>query len=340
MPRRVEVIEGARLDALDLSAIISAGAPQVLRGLAQDWPLVRAGRQSPAAAAAILRRYDAGHTVVGYVGQPEIGGRFHYDATLTGMNFAAERMSLDAFLSRVQDTPDDADMPALYLGSTDLDTYLPGLRADNDIVPSDGTFARYPPFASIWIGNRTTAATHYDMSNNLAVCVAGRRRFTLFPPDQIGNLYPGPLSPTPGGQVVSMVDPAAPDLDRFPRFSAALDAAQIADLEPGDVLVYPALWWHNVEALDAFNILINYWWNEAPAFLDTPMDALMHAMLSLRDRPDSEREAWRAVFDYYIFGDASDPVAHLPLAAQGPLATLDAARARQLRAYLLHRLNR
>ena len=142
------------------------------------------------------------------------------------------------------------------------------------------------------------------MSNNLACCMVGRRRFTLFPPDQIANLYPGPLEPTPGGQVVSMVDFRAPDFDRFPRFRDALDAAEVAELEPGDVLFYPAMWWHHVEALDPFNVMINYWWNASPAFMDTPMTTLLHALLSLRDRPEHEKAAWRALFDYYVFGPA------------------------------------
>ena len=137
-----------------------------------------------------------------------------------------------------------------------------------------------------------------------------------------------------------MVDFAAPDLERFPRFAQAIERAQVAELEPGDLLVYPALWWHHVEALDDFNVLVNYWWNAAPDFLDSPMDTVMHAMLSLRDRPAAEKQAWRAIFDHYVFGPAESVTGHLPPAAQGPLAPLDDQGARRLRAYLLHRLNR
>ena len=89
---------------------------------------------------------------------------------------------------------------------------------------------------SIWLGNRTPAPCHCDFSNNIAVCAVGRRRFTLFAPDQEANLYPGPLAPTPGGQVVSMGDFYAPDLARYPRFADALAVAQVAEMEPGDVL--------------------------------------------------------------------------------------------------------
>ncbi|WP_284734716.1 cupin-like domain-containing protein [Sphingosinicella terrae] len=314
--------------------------PVVLEGVVADWALARAGAQSAAAAIAYLKRFDAGRPVTVYRGAAEMGGRFFYDETLTGFNFESGRAGLSAILDEMEARTGGTDGSSFYIGSTDLDLYLPGLRAENDLPLDHPMFRTGPLLASIWIGNRTIASTHYDMSNNLAACVVGRRRFTLFPPDQIANLYPGPLEPTPGGQVVSMVDLRAPDLERFPRFRDAMAAAQVADLAPGDLLFYPALWWHDVEAFDGFNVLINYWWNPSPAFLDTPMNTLLHAMLSLRDRPDAEKEAWRHLFDYYIFGPPDRPVAHLPEQARGPLAPLDPMTARRLRALLLNKLNR
>jgi hypothetical protein len=278
--------------------------------------------------------------VVGYTGPPEIKGRFFYDDSLARLNFRAEQAPLPAFLDRIADALREADGPSLYIGSTDIDMYLPGLRAENDLGLDPAAFGGAEPVVSIWIGNRTVAAAHYDMSNNIACCVTGRRRFTLFPPDQVANLYPGPLEPTPGGQVVSLVDLRAPDFARFPRFAQALDAAQVAELEPGDVLVYPALWWHQVEALEAFNVLVNYWWNTSPGFLDTPQTTLLHGLLSLRDRPEHEKQGWKALFDYYIFGTRDGASAHLPGAAQGALGPLTEQRARRLRADLLNRLNR
>jgi hypothetical protein len=338
--RRTRVLEGVEPGEADFAALIEAGVPTILRGYAAGWPLVAAGRGGPEAAAAYLKRFDAGRTVTGYTGAPEISGRFHYNEQLTGMNFAAERVRLGEYLDRILARREDPRAPAFYVGSTDVDTFLPGLRDENDLSAGVPLFDRYPPLMSIWIGNRTVAAAHWDQSNNIACCLVGRRRFTLFPPEQVANLYPGPLEPTPAGQVVTMVDLRAPDLDRYPRYAEAAAAGEVAELAPGDVLVYPALWWHQVEALDGFNAMINYWWNAAPDFADTPMTTLLHGLLSLRSRPAGERRAWRAMFEHYLFDESDAAAAHLPEPARGPLGVLDPAGARRLRAQVINRLNR
>lgn len=338
--RRTREVSGVAPDHIPLEELIAAGEPAILRGLARDWPLVARGRESAESAAAYLKSFCSPRGATVYEGDPAIQGRFFYDDQFTGLNFTAGRMPLAECLDRVLATAGSAQAPSLYAGSTDVDTFLPGLRAENDLALQDENFRALRPVVSIWIGNRTVAQAHYDQSHNLACCMVGRRRFTLFPPEQIHNLYPGPLEPTPGGQVVSVVDFRAPDFARFPRFREALAAGEVAELEPGDVLFYPALWWHHVEALDAFNAMINYWWHPAPACLDSPQTTLLHALLSLRDRSTAEKRAWREFFDYYVFGDADTAGRHLPERARGYLAPMDESRARRLRALLLSRLNR
>ncbi|UYY60241.1 cupin-like domain-containing protein [Sphingomonas sp. S2-65] len=334
-------MEGVAPDAIPFDRLMNEQQPTILRGVASDWPLVREGSGSAQNALAYLRGFDAGRPVVGFKGAPAIAGRFFYNDDVTGFNFEGARIGLAAILDQIAAHLSDSEPPSFYVGSTDLGIYLPGFReAGNDLTLDHPMFADNAPIASIWIGNRTTAAAHYDMSHNLACCLVGRRRFTLFPPNQVENLYPGPLEPTPGGQVVSMVDFARPDFAAHPRFSAAVAVAEIAELEAGDVLFYPALWWHHVEALDPFNVLVNYWWNTSPAFMDSPQNTLLHALLSLRDRPQPEKNAWRALFDYYIFGPADRAGAHLPDRARGPLGPLDEFTARRLRAQLLSKLNR
>jgi hypothetical protein len=321
-------------------ALLAENRPVLFKGAAAEWPLVQAGRRSSRQAAEHIAAFDSGQPVVVYRGQPEEGGRFFYNAAVDGFNFIAAREPLGPVLEALL-APGSGSRESIYIGSTDLGIYFPGFEEANsldlgEVDPSltDGVTK------SIWLGNRTTATCHYDFSNNIAVCAVGRRRFTLFPPDQVANLYPGPLEPTPGGQVVSMVDFKAPDLARFPRFADALATAQVAEMEPGDVLVYPAMWWHHVEALSDFNALVNYWWNAVPAYLDSPQVTLLHALLSLRDRPPAEKAAWRAIFDHYVFGDAEAPRAHLPAHAQGPLAPIDDTIARRLRAQVTRKLQR
>jgi hypothetical protein len=336
----MEIISGASADNINFAALLAANKPVILKGIAADWPLAKAGRKSAQDAMAYLKSFDNNRPVVRFSGAPEIKGRFFYNDEMTTLNFASERVPFDQFLEEVKATLGQKVAPSYYIGSTDIDAHFPGLSEANHLPLNEAMFAAHPPLPSIWIGNQTVASAHYDMSNNIAVCVVGRRRFTLFPPEQIANLYPGPLEPTPAGQVVSMVDINAPDLDRYPRFAEARATAQVAELETGDVLFYPALWWHHVEALEPFNVLINYWWNTSPAFMDSPQNTLLHALLSLRDRPMAEKQAWRALFDYYIFGDGNAPAAHLPDHIIGMLGPLDDMSSRRLRAMLMNRLNR
>ena len=169
---------------------------------------------------------------------------------------------------------------------------------------------------------------------------AGRRRFTLIPPGQLPNLYIGPLELTPAGQQVSLVDLRDPDFERFPRAREALAQAQVAELDPGDAIYVPSMWWHHVEALAPFNILINHWWRDMPDYVGPPGDALLHAILNIRDLPQHERDAWRVFFDHYVFGARPDNVAHIPPDRRGVVGELNDDMARRLRQVLRNKLNR
>jgi hypothetical protein len=282
-----------------------------------------------------LKRFYQDATVGVLVGGPEIQGRIFYNEDLTGFNFQRRMTKLDVVLETLTKAQADENAPTVYLGSTTIDTCLPGFRGENDLE-----LTAVAPLASIWLGNRTRIAAHYDVPDNLACVAAGRRRFTLFPPDQLTNLYVGPLDFTPAGQAISMVDFAQPDFARYPKFKVALRHAQVADMNPGDAIFIPSMWWHHVEGLDAFNVLINYWWRRSPGHMGTPDSVLLHALLSLRDLPAEQREAWRGIFDHYVFEPDEDTVRHIPERSRGVLAPLGDAAARGLRALLLNRLNR
>lgn len=333
----MRTLEGLQPDALPLAALVAAGEPVVLRGIARDWALVQAGLRSPQEALAYLRGFDAGLPVQYSFGGPEIEGRPFYNDDFTELNFEVRRGLLTQVLDEIADTFDAPKPPTYYVASLLIERALPGFAQANDAgLAGQGIEAS----ASIWIGNRVTASCHYDTPDNLACCAVGRRRFTLFPPEQIDNLYPGPLEPTPGGQVVSVVDFDRPDFDRHPRFRDALASAQTAVLEPGDAIFIPSMWWHHVRSLAPFNVLVNYWWRSVPSFLSSPLPALQHAMWALRDLPEREKKAWAKIFEYYVFGPGERAGQHLPDAARGELAPFDEMQARRTRAQLLGRLNR
>ena len=338
--QKTQVITGIAPDRLPIAELLEAGRPAILKGVARDWPLVRAGLESPERAISYLKGFCGARPVTVFRAPAAVAGRFFYNDEMTGFNYESKRVPLGETLDRLQAQLGDPHAPSFYVGSTDVDIYLQGMRAENDLRLNGPMFENNKPIISIWIGNRTVATAHFDMTHNLACCMVGHRRFTLFPPEQVHNLYPGPLEPTPGGQVISMVDFAAPDFERFPRFRDAMAAGQVAEIEPGDVLFYPAMWWHHVQALDSFNAMINYWWTTVPMFMDSPQTTLLHGLLSLRGRPAAEKAAWREMFDYYVFGPADLAGEHLPEHARGNLGPMDDVKARRLRALLLSRLNR
>lgn len=307
--------------------------PVLVRALVAHWPAAQAGARSGAAAAAYLRGCWRDATVGVFVGPPEIDGRIFYNDDFSGFNFRRETGPLGEVLARLEQLAALPRPPTLYVGSTTVDTCLPRFRADNDLG-----FGARDPLASIWLGNRSRIAAHFDLPDNLACVVAGRRRFTLFAPDEVANLYVGPPDFTPAGQAISLVDFARPDFERFPRFAQALERAQVAELGPGDALFIPSMWWHHVEALEPFNVLVNYWWRQSPAYLDSPLAALFHALMSVRDLPPAQRRAWHALFRHYVFEADAGTAAHVPPAARHALAPMDDDSTRRLRAELIRRL--
>lgn len=316
-------------------AVVAVTEPVVLKGLVSDWPVVHAARRSPQAAADYIRQFYSGDGVTAFIAPPEAKGRVSYNDDLTGFNFERVTVTLDEVLDSILEHLDDCDSPAYYVGSTLLDRWFPGFRGNNDLGLDD-----HQPLASIWLGNKIRVSAHFDAADNIACCVAGRRRFTLFPPEQLENLYIGPWDNTPAGQAISLVDFHDPDFEKYPKFRDALKSSYVVTLEPGDAVYVPSMWWHHVEGLEILNILINYWWNATPTWMDAPASVLDYALLALRDLPRQQRDAWRALFDFYIFDFDDQSISHIPEDQRGALAPLDEIAARRLRAQLLNNLNR
>jgi hypothetical protein len=138
-----------------------------------------------------------------------------------------------------------------------------------------------------------------------------------------------------------LVDLNNPDFDKFPKFEQALAAAQVAELSAGDALFLPSMWWHHVQGVEAFNVLITHWWRDTPAFMGRPNNALLLAILSLRNLPVEQRQAWKSIFEHYIFDHKEGDLDHIPENVRGMLSQpLDELSARKIRAELLNQLKR
>ncbi len=327
--------EVAAIDGIEFEATIANGyRPVVMRGLAANWPAVRAARTSDRAIAEHILKFDGGQPAAVMVAPSTVGGRFFYNDALTGFNFERTKAPMRALIEQILATHGTTGAPAIYAGAAVATKFLPGW-AEANVLP----LLTADAVPRVWIGNESRVSTHYDVSTNVAVVVAGRRRFCLFPPEQGPNLYVGPLDVTIAGQPVSLVDLEAPDLQRYPRFAEARKHMQVAMLEPGDAIFIPSMWWHDVKALGSFNVLVNYWWDQAGAA--SPFPALIHAILAIRDLPPGERAAVRGWFDQYVFGDhASEAAAHLPEAVLGVLGAPSLERTNAIRGYLARTLGR
>jgi hypothetical protein len=312
--------------------------PAILRGLVRDWPAVKQGLDSPAALVRYLNRFDSGKPVDALLTAPEIDGRIFYDEAMTGFNFLRNRLPLAAVAEQVLRYAQFPKSPAVAAQSALIRDCLPGFSAENVLSIVDANV-----LPRVWLGNRITTPTHVDEWNNIGCVVAGCRRFTLFPPEQIANLYIGPLDFAPTGAPMSLVSLRDPDFERYPKFRAALAAAHAAELGPGDAIFIPSLWWHHVESLESFNVLVNYWWHDLVgdgALADSAFDALLHGILSIRALPPATRRAWGAFFEQYVFGDEADALEHISSARRGILGTLSAEQLAGLRARLAKGLAR
>lgn len=327
--------ESSDITVADISDdLLESDQPRVLRGLVADWPAVKQGLQSTDNIVEYLHSKDSGNVVTALCAPAEANGRIFYNDEMTGFNFEYRRMALKEAVQQARSNAEQPSPPSIYIGSTNVDHWLPGFRDENDLPIN-----HLEPLASIWIGNQSRVSAHYDFPSNIACVVAGHRRVILFPPEQLTNLYVGPLDFTPAGQPISLVDFHSPDYERFPKFREALSTAQMAVLEPGDAIVIPSMWWHHLEALDSFNVLVNYWWRSSPAYLGAPLNVLQHAILGLRDLPAAQRKQWRDVFEHYVFGADPEHFEYIPEKARGVLNPIDEQTAMQIRKMLGDKLS-
>ncbi len=318
------------------ASVLTSKEPVILTGLVDSWPIVEAAKESAEQASKYLKQYYQGLTVGMGVSEYKNNGRLFYNEDFSGFNFTKQAAQFDDVLAQLLATQDSAKSDSLYVGSTHVDKLLPGFRQENDLA----ALSQYKPLVSLWLGNQSRIAAHHDTPSNIACCVAGKRRFTLFPPEQLSNLYIGPLDHTPAGQAISLVDFHQPDFAKYPKFKKAIEHGVVAELSPGDALFLPSMWWHHVEGLSKFNLLINYWWQTSNPHMGAPMDAMMHALLNIKSLPPEQKKAWLEMFKHYVFNDDPNNLAYIPEKSLGLLNPISEKSSRQIRSMLLNKLNR
>ena len=315
--KSIRVLENCQSNHLPEEILLS-NEPLLLKNFVHDWPLVKEAKKSDSAVISYLRNFDAKKPLTAMTGDPSIKGRIFYNEDLSGFNFDYRRVSLEEIFQKLTECSKLQEPPMIYVGSTNIDNWLPGFREENDI-----TLGKHQPIASLWIGNRSRVAPHYDFPTNIACSVAGKRRFTFFSPEHLDNLYVGPIDFSPAGQPISLVDLLDPDYEKFPKYRNAESDAIVADLDVGDAVLIPSMWWHHVEARNDLNVLVNYWWRTTPNFMGSPLNVLQHAIMGLRDLPDEQRGIWKSLFDYYVFNQKEENISHIPENARGALNPMD-----------------
>jgi hypothetical protein len=315
--KSIRVLENCQSNHLSEEILLS-NEPLLLKNFVHDWPLVKEAKKSDSAVISYLRNFDAKKPLTAMTGDPSIKGRIFYNEDLSGFNFDYRRVSLEEIFQKLTECSKLEEPPMIYVGSTNIDNWLPGFREENDI-----TLGKHQPIASLWIGNRSRVAPHYDFPTNIACSVAGKRRFTFFSPEHLDNLYVGPIDFSPAGQPISLVDLLDPDYEKFPKYRNAESDAIVADLDVGDAVLIPSMWWHHVEARNDLNVLVNYWWRTTPNFMGSPLNVLQHAIMGLRDLPDEQRGIWKSLFDYYVFNQKEENISHIPENARGALNPMD-----------------
>jgi hypothetical protein len=305
----------AKAGAQDIEALLAQSEPILLKGAIDHWPVLAAATPGPEKLDAYLLKRNSGAPVPVMEAPSSSGGRFGYSADPREFSFTKRTRPLGETLERIAQARANPAAPYLAIQMLPLDEQMPDFVRENP-MPLVPVGAR----PKLWLGGRVRTQIHNDRDHNLACVIAGHRRFVLFPPEQVANLYIGPLDNPPP---LSFVDPDAPDFDAFPRFRDALASARVAHLGPGDALLMPRYWWHHVTSLDPCNAMVNYWWGDAAAGLGNPHDAFLTSLLALKDLPERDRAYWRAMFDLHAFGD--EGAAHIPSEARGILGAMTPA---------------
>src|SRR3954463_12462719 len=170
MSNKIEEVSNISIEEFH-NEVVPNGKPLVIRGLVSDWPIVQAGKAGATEFCNYIKRFDRGYEVNTVYGPPSIKGRIFYNRDMSGLNCKMGQAKISTSLDYLLEHIDDNPSPTLAMQSVVIPSFLSGIQQENILK-------LLSPFVEprIWIGGRVTVAAHYDPSENIACCLAGRRR--------------------------------------------------------------------------------------------------------------------------------------------------------------------
>nr|VFK66843.1 MAG: Ribosomal protein L16 Arg81 hydroxylase, contains JmjC domain [Candidatus Kentron sp. UNK]VFK72244.1 MAG: Ribosomal protein L16 Arg81 hydroxylase, contains JmjC domain [Candidatus Kentron sp. UNK] len=253
------------------------------------------------------------------------GGVAHWDAMrLWNNDYLRERVgfhtvsvetSRDQFEGRIFTDAEKVEMPfsrfldrlSLPAGETDYFVaafQFPELLADMPDIAVSSVFGMQHRQRMLMTRGGNYIAFHYDWYQNLLCQVAGSKTLILADITNTPNMYRLLETQMPNYSPINLREP---NTDRYPDFARA--PLIRVDLEAGDVLYLPPLWWHTVESRDR-NIAISISFFETNAELlymlrkmsdhrafGLPANEEAH-IRSILDGHDGDRDKLRAIRRY------------------------------------------
>jgi hypothetical protein len=154
-------------------------------------------------------------------------------------------LTIAELVERIESGPPGNDVYMIARNNAFLRADLAALLDDIVLPPEIFGPALAPSRMGLWIGSAGTHSPMHHDGDNSALCqVVGRKRVRLAPPESLAML-------DHAEGVYSRWDPLDPEpIDDGPERLLELVLA------PGELLLIPAGWWHQVDALD-FSMTVN-----------------------------------------------------------------------------------
>ncbi|MCP3138684.1 cupin-like domain-containing protein [Pyxidicoccus xibeiensis] len=234
--------------------------PVILRGLLEQSGLLKELRSAKTLddKLAVLDAQLGDRKHVFNVRPPESGG--HYLPSLVPVvdfdndaEVVPDEVPFAEFARRLKAAPESGEYVYMQDGVVEQDRIRGSLRFDF----LQGTNPRGVR-SKFWIGSDGQVFNlHYDDFVNYICMFEGTKRVTMFPPEQLPNMYHAAFDVMCGYAPTTHVQLLKADLGRFPKFRTALEHACVAVLEPGDALLIPPFWWHHVESFTPLHVMVN-----------------------------------------------------------------------------------